>query len=96
MDTYPYTIGRQPCANFKPEQDDYLGAVSGFIGNVHSCAGPFDAQGHDPRFLHCDGTVSHCDNCHYDHHEGGFERCPITAPLTPRPGKMRRDLSRGR
>jgi hypothetical protein len=96
MNTKPYTIGRQPCADFQPQQDDYLGAISGFSGNVHSCAGPFDASGHDPRFPDCEGTVSHCDNCHYDHHEGGFARCPVTAKPASRPGGLGEGSSHGR
>jgi len=95
MDIRPYTIGRQPCANFQPEQDDYLG-MFGFSGNVHSCAGPFDASGHDPCFPDCEASVSHCDNCHCDHHEGGFARCPVVAKPTSRPSGLRRDLSHGR
>jgi hypothetical protein len=79
MNEQPYRIGRQPCADFKPEIDDYLRLRAGFLGNIHSCAGPFDAHGHDPRFPDCQASVSHCDNCHYDHHEGGFERCPVVA-----------------
>ena len=96
MDIRPYTIGRQPCADFKPEIDDYLRLRAGFLGNVHSCAGPFDARGHDPRFPDCEASVSHCDNCHADHHEGGFECCPVSAGTSPRPGQIRRDLSHGR
>ena len=63
-----FTIGEQPCQDYKPG----LG-IHGFA-NVHECFGPFD--GRFPRV--CYGRVSYCENCHTDHHSGGYETCGKT------------------
>ncbi len=58
-----FTIGNQPCLDYKPTRDIY-GA------NVHECFCPFiDGQ---PK---CGKQVSFCENCHTDHHENGSETC---------------------
>lgn len=57
-----FTIGEQPCDNYNP--------VTGYFGaNVHECYCPFiDGD-------KCSKTVSLCETCHRDHHEGGAETC---------------------
>jgi len=58
-----FEVGEQPCKNFKPERGERGGQ------DLHECFGG------------CDGPagskwVSHCANCHTDHHEGGWDTCP--------------------
>jgi hypothetical protein len=57
--TTEFTIGRQPCQNFRPqiEANEYAQWE-----NRHEC----------PR---CGKTRSFCLNCHSDHHEDGWETC---------------------
>ena len=54
-----YTVGKQPCENYKPHKDEHG------LDNVHCCW--FCTQE--------DRTVSSCENCLTDHHEGGYETC---------------------
>ncbi len=57
-----YEVGQQPCKNFKQQ-------MTGEFGNVHECyCGHSIGNG-------CDKTVSFCENCNIDHHEGGYESC---------------------
>ncbi len=57
-----YEVGQQPCKNFKQK-------MTGEFGNVHECyCGHSIGNG-------CDKTVSFCENCFTDHHEGGYETC---------------------
>jgi hypothetical protein len=77
-----FTVGEQPCQDYKPG----LG-IHGFA-NVHECFGPFD--GRMPRV--CYGRVSNCENCHTDHHSGGYETCgktPIPHVKTARGAQKR-------
>ncbi len=54
-----FTIGKQPCNDFKQqiECNEYAE-----WGNIHEC-------------YKCGGKVSLCENCYYDHHENGYETC---------------------
>ena len=65
-----YEIGEQPCKEFKPKDGVFPG-----MGNEHSCFGPWDEARHGK--VRCEGTVSYCMNCHRDHHERGYEACPL-------------------
>jgi hypothetical protein len=56
-----FTIGHQPCNDFKPDRD---GNEYGSWENLHSCMQP-----------KCEKTVSFCMNCLKDHHEDGYEAC---------------------
>ncbi len=57
-----YEVGQQPCKNFKQK-------MTGEFGNVHECYCGHSI-GND-----CGKTVSFCENCNSDHHEGGYESC---------------------
>lgn len=55
-----YETGQQPCRNFKAHREG-----NGYAewDNVHCC-------------IYCkDNTVSWCENCHKDHHAGGYDTC---------------------
>ena len=54
----------QPCDNFTPTETMYG-------RNEHECFAPFDRDIGHP----CGGVVSFCENCHSDHHKGGYETC---------------------
>ena len=54
-----FEIGNQPCDNFKPQIEHH---EQGCWTNVHEC-------------YKCGGKVSFCMNCHFDHHDGGYETC---------------------
>lgn len=71
----PYARGRQPCANYSPQEADIPGARG--MANVHECFGPYDGR---PGGDGCAGTVSFCLTCHCDHHAGGWETCPTPKP----------------
>jgi hypothetical protein len=58
-----YEEGTQPCADFKAQDDLFLGS-----GNVHECYHKLNGK-------QCEGTVSFCTNCFKDHHSGGREGC---------------------
>jgi len=60
-----FTVGRQPCWTFREKMETPL-------GNRHECYGPWDVK--EPKPL-CGMTVSFCDNCAMDHHEGGWNMC---------------------
>ncbi|KKM04559.1 hypothetical protein LCGC14_1763000 [marine sediment metagenome] len=53
--------GQQPCQDFKPQIEANEHAM---WENRHEC-------------YKCSGTVSFCENCYWDHHEGGYEKCVI-------------------
>ena len=57
-----FTIGKQPCADFKAQRD---GNEYGEWDNRHEC---FGSKG-------CTKRVSFCVNCHTDHHEDGWAEC---------------------
>ena len=57
-----YTIGRQPCQNLLRGDADIAALGEGNRRNVHQC--PV-----------CYGNRTWCDNCHADHHDGGWETC---------------------
>lgn len=57
-----YTIGRQPCQNLLRGDADIAALGEGNRMNVHQC--PI-----------CEGLRTWCDNCHTDHHDGGWETC---------------------
>ena len=65
-----FTVGKQPCATFR-EQDE------GFGGNLHECFGPY-GPGREAE-ERCGGQVSFCDNCSRDHHSRGWQTCPWQA-----------------
>lgn len=55
-----FSIGEQPCDNFKGAQD---GNAHGIWENRHQC-------------MTCEvGTVSFCENCSSDHHIDGWDSC---------------------
>lgn len=60
--TTDYTVGQQPCQDLKRQRD---GNCHGEWANAHCC-------------YKCDMTVSYCENCNRDHHEGGYECCHPT------------------
>lgn len=53
----------QPCASFKALNEFYG-------GNAHECIACHEAGS--------EGTVSFCENCHTDHHRGGYQKCAGT------------------
>ena len=55
-----YTVGRQPCDNYKAQKD---GNAYNIWDNVHEC------------FIGDGCTVSFCENCYSDHHSNGYESC---------------------
>lgn len=64
-----YSIGMQPCADFRAKDELFPGS-----GNVHECFAPFRGAG--PRCAETHGgTVSWCENCNHDHHAGGWDTC---------------------
>jgi hypothetical protein len=71
-----YEVGRQPCAAFRAT-DDLI--ERGIRGNVHSCYGPFDGRSQGT----CEGTVSFCEACMFDHHSGGLDSCPQVSDAKP-------------
>ena len=54
-----YTVGKQPCDNFKPQMEANEYAM---WENLHQC-------------YRCGGEVSFCLNCYKDHHKNGYETC---------------------
>ncbi len=64
-----FSIGKQPCANFKAKDELFEGS-----GNVHECFAPFQHKGPRCAETH-DGLVSWCVNCNRDHHSHGYETC---------------------
>ena len=54
-----FTEGEQPCQSFMPQIEANKYAI---WENRHEC-------------YRCGGLVSYCENCHRDHHEGGYETC---------------------
>ena len=67
-----FDLGQQPCTAFRPAQTI---TEHGAWDNRHSCCGP--QIRHEKK--ECSALVSYCDNCHRDHHEGGYETCPQEA-----------------
>ena len=57
-----FTIGRQPCQAFLRGDADIAALGEGNRRNLHQC----------PK---CEGNRAWCDNCHGDHHDGGWETC---------------------
>ena len=64
-----YSVGRQPCQNLKRAPGSIAAAPE--LANVHEC------------YKGCGKTVSFCENCCRDHHEGGYETC-VPEPETAR------------
>ncbi len=65
-----YTVGEQPCQDYRPSEADSDELCGTGIANVHQC--PI-----------CWGRRSFCDNCHRDHHEQGWETCKPEAYNVP-------------
>ena len=65
-----YTVGQQPCQNFRAQDALFNGS-----GNAHECLAPFDGS------RLCTSTVSFCENCNRDHHRDGYESCGAQAAL---------------
>lgn len=61
---HSFTVGRQPCADFKPQREANEHAV---WDNRHEC------------YKGCGLEVSFCETCHYDHHENGYDTCAPAA-----------------
>ena len=57
-----FTLGRQPCNNFRRGDADIAALGPGNRRNLHQC----------PK---CWGNRAWCDNCLSDHHDGGWETC---------------------
>jgi hypothetical protein len=57
-----YTVGEQPCQDFKPQQDGNMYAT---WDNVHECY----------RCKSATASVSFCLTCNRDHHSNGYETC---------------------
>lgn len=57
-----YTVGEQPCQDLLRGDADIPALGDGNRRNVHQC--PI-----------CEGNRTWCDNCHTDHHDGGWETC---------------------
>lgn len=62
-----YGMGEQPCADYRPKEADIMAEPGHGIANVHECFGGCDG-----------GMVSFCENCSFDHHAGGWGKCPRT------------------
>lgn len=60
MGNSAFEVGKQPCASFNCAPGGIAAAPE--MGNRHQC-------------MKCGGTVSFCNNCHYDHHANGYETC---------------------
>lgn len=65
-----FTVGRQPCDNFLRGDADIAALGEGNHMNLHQC----------PK---CEGNRAWCDNCHSDHHDGGWETCKLGAYADP-------------
>jgi len=65
-----YTIGKQPCQNLLRGDADIAALGEGNRRNVHQC--PV-----------CEGNRTWCENCHTDHHDGGWETCKPGAYAEP-------------
>jgi len=57
-----FTVGEQPCRKFLRGDADIAALGIGNRQNLHQC----------PK---CCGNRAWCDNCHADHHDGGWETC---------------------
>lgn len=57
-----FTVGKQPCEAFLRGDADIAALGIGNRQNLHQC----------PK---CCGNRAWCDNCHTDHHDGGWETC---------------------
>ncbi len=62
-----YTTGKQPCDAFLASKESN---AHGTWENEHECYAPF-IPGSDI----CGAPVSWCENCHKDHHSGGYDTC---------------------
>lgn len=65
-----FKIGRQPCDDFLRGDADIAALGEGNRRNLHQC----------PK---CEGNRAWCDNCHSDHHDGGWETCKPGAYADP-------------
>ena len=65
-----YTTGEQPCQNLLRGDADIMALGEGNRRNVHQC--PV-----------CEGNRTWCENCHADHHDGGWETCKPGAYAEP-------------
>jgi len=71
-----FSVGQQPCGAFE--------GVREFYGlTVHQCYGPFDDKTVERCGTTRDGWVSFCQNCHHDHHDGGWDVCGQPREETP-------------
>ena len=57
-----YTVGEQPCENFRRSDADVAALGAGNGMDCHQC--PI-----------CEGNRAHCINCNIDHHDNGWESC---------------------
>jgi len=65
-----FTIGRQLCQDFLRGDADIAALGEGNRRNLHQC----------PK---CEGNRAWYDNCHGDHHDGGWETCQPGAYADP-------------
>ena len=75
-----FSTGCQPCDTYKPALDNVASGPG--IPNVHDCSGPYP---HVADVDCCRGCVSHCINCHSDHHCMGWQTCPRPKDTHPVP-----------
>lgn len=66
-----FELGDQPCQDFTP-RETYWGH------NEHECYAIRLKREGNPN-AECGSTVSFCENCNYDHHAFGYERCGTPA-----------------
>jgi len=71
-----YETGEQPCSAFRAEM---TGNEYGMWENVHECV--FCPAGK--------ATVSFCENCSRDHHDGGYETCKRIKERSAAPDPLR-------
>lgn len=68
-----FSKGKQPCSNFKGKDENF----PLWHGNRHECFGPWNNLRLKGT---CSGQVSLCKNCSSDHHQNGYETCPVPKP----------------
>jgi len=66
-----FSVGAQPCNTFRG-RDELVDR--GVRGNRHSCYGPWPQVA---GVEWCAGLVSFCEACVSDHHQNGWDTCPV-------------------
>ena len=73
--------GDQPCNDYTPQS----GSMPG-VANRHSCYGGGAGA--------CAFSVSFCEKCAKDHHEGGWDNCPAALRARAEAAERERDAAR--